>query len=204
MRRGILLAATAITMAFQAGSVRAQDANPFANRKAELPPALSFMVDRGAKLTYLGDEGGLKAYMSQEPGGKFQPVYVTQDGQYLVVGILVHNGVNVTVHQVEAMQQRWEEARRQMADAQKQLAGAATPTGTPSATDAPAPTPVTAPVKAPSATTPTPVVPVPVVPVPNPAIAPAASLPPSSMAPKADLAPATAAKQNTAAAAARS
>jgi protein-disulfide isomerase len=128
MRKAFLLTVSALAAVTALGAAPAfpDDAvSPLANRPQELPPVLRFLTAKGVKLTWIGDQGGVHGYLAEEEHGKMQPVYVTPDGEHLLVGILVRNGgVNETGIQIGEMQQRWADAKRQMDAAQKQFGGA--------------------------------------------------------------------------------
>lgn len=94
--------------------------NPIAARAAEMAPVLSWLQTQGVKLTYLGDEGGLKAYLGESANGKQQVFYVAPDGDHVVAGLLFkRDGMNVTGVQVGEMQQRFREAQQKYEEALK-------------------------------------------------------------------------------------
>ena len=94
--------------------------NPIAARAAEMAPVLSWLQTQGVKLTYLGEEGGLKAYLGESANGKQQVFYVAPDGDHVVAGLLFkRDGMNVTGVQVGEMQQRFREAQQKYEEALK-------------------------------------------------------------------------------------
>ena len=94
--------------------------NPIAARAAEMAPVLSWLQTQGVKLTYIGDEGGLKAYLGESANGKQQVFYVTPDGDHVVAGLLFkRDGMNVTGVQIGEMQQRFREAQQRYEEALK-------------------------------------------------------------------------------------
>lgn len=94
--------------------------NPIAARAAEMAPVLSWLQTQGVKLTYLGDEGGLKAYLGESANGKQQVFYATPDGDHVVAGLLFkRDGMNVTGVQIGEMQQRFREAQQKYDEAMK-------------------------------------------------------------------------------------
>lgn len=91
--------------------------NPLANR-AQLAPVLRFMQAQGVKLTSLGTEGGLPAYLGESPNGLTQIFYVTPDGAHVVAGVLFDvQGSNITGVQIGEMQRRFEAAQKQLGKA---------------------------------------------------------------------------------------
>lgn len=94
--------------------------NPIAARAAEMAPVLSWLQTQGVKLTYLGDEGGLKAYLGESANGKQQVFYATPDGDHVVADLLFkRDGMNVTGVQIGEMQQRFREAQQKYDEAMK-------------------------------------------------------------------------------------
>jgi protein-disulfide isomerase len=80
----------------------------------DLPPVLLWMQRTGIKLTYIGDEGGLRGYLSEGAKGKMQTVYATPDGKNVVAGLLVkRGGDNVTGVQIGEMRARFSAAQSQ-------------------------------------------------------------------------------------------
>jgi protein-disulfide isomerase len=96
--------------------------SPLAGRAVEAPPALKYLQAQGVKLTYLGEDGGLKGYLGENPNGKMQTFYLSPDGNHVIAGLLFRSGgINVTGLQINDMQKRYEDARKQMEDARKQM-----------------------------------------------------------------------------------
>lgn len=94
--------------------------NPIAARAAEMAPVLSWLQTQGVKLTFIGEEGGLKAYLGESANGKQQVFYVTPDGDHVVAGLLFkRDGMNVTGVQIGEMQQRFREAQQRYEEALK-------------------------------------------------------------------------------------
>ena len=101
---------------------------------AKAPPVLQYLMDRGVKLTYLGDAGGLGAYLGESPTGSTQTFYLTPDENHVVAGVLFREGgVNVTGVQIAEMKDRYEEAKKK-AEAAGQSLGSATPETVPAPT----------------------------------------------------------------------
>jgi len=96
----------------------AQGQNPLANREAQLPNVLSWLQTQGVKLTFLGEEGGLRGYLGESANGKMQTFYVTPDGNHVVAGILFRTGgTNVTGVQIGEMRARFESAAKDIVSA---------------------------------------------------------------------------------------
>jgi len=96
----------------------AQGQNPLANREAQLPNVLSWLQTQGVKLTFLGEEGGLRGYLGESANGKMQTFYVTPDGNHVVAGILFRaGGTNVTGVQIGEMRARFESAAKDIVSA---------------------------------------------------------------------------------------
>lgn len=101
---------------------------------AKAAPVLQYLMDSGVKLTYLGDAGGLEAYLGESPTGSTQTFYLTPDKNHVVAGVLFREGgVNVTGVQIAEMQDRYEEAKKRAAAAGETL-GTATPQAVPAPT----------------------------------------------------------------------
>jgi protein-disulfide isomerase len=152
-------------------------ADPFAGRADQVPPALRILKSNGVKATYLGDEGGLKGYLLQSPNSQMQVVYLTPDGNGMVVGPQQRVGTdgklqNVTMIQFAAMRARYqatlrevEESRRaadearakadraaaELAATQQTVGAAEQQLATPQTGTAPSPTPLPAAAAAPHA-----------------------------------------------------
>lgn len=95
-------------------SVAAQATNPLAAREEALAPVLSWMQSLGVKLTYLGDEGGLRGYLAEDANGKMQTIYVMPDREHVVAGLLLkRGGDNITGVQVGEMRARFAKAADQ-------------------------------------------------------------------------------------------
>jgi len=96
----------------------AQGQNPLATREAQLPNVLSWLQTQGVKLTFLGEEGGLRGYLGESANGKMQTFYVTPDGNHVVAGILFRSGgTNVTGVQIGEMRARFESAAKDIVSA---------------------------------------------------------------------------------------
>ena len=112
MRKALMI--TAATYVLAGGAASAQD-NPLANRPQDPPPIVQYFSSQGLKVTAIGQEGGMSGYLLEKADGKMQTVYVTPDGKHVVVGLLVASGgMNVTALQLDAMKQRFEDAKRQV------------------------------------------------------------------------------------------
>lgn len=110
--------ALALAASLAAFPASAQSGNPLAAREAQLPPILSWLQTQGVKLTYLGDEGGLRGYLGESANGKMQTFYVTPDGNHVVAGILFRTGgTNLTGVQIGEMRARFESAAKELESA---------------------------------------------------------------------------------------
>jgi protein-disulfide isomerase len=129
MRRKFLLAAVSV-VAFSFASpapgadAGASTADPFAGRADQVPPALRILKANGVKATYLGDEGGLKGYLLQSPNSQMQVVYLTPDGNGMVVGPQQRVGAdgklqNVTMIQFAAMRARYQTTLREVEESKR-------------------------------------------------------------------------------------
>jgi protein-disulfide isomerase len=122
MRRNTLLsavavAALALSSPSYAGEVPGGGSDPFAGRADQVPSALRILKANGVKATYLGDEGGLKGYLLQSANSQMQVVYLTPDGNGMVVGPQQRVGAdgklqNVTMIQFAAMRARYQATLR--------------------------------------------------------------------------------------------
>jgi hypothetical protein len=107
------------------GQALAQQANPLLNREGLLPAAVMWLQMQGSKLTYLGEEGGVKGYLAEAPNGMTQSVYITPDGNHLITGVLFEKGgKNVTGVQIGEMQKRFNEAAKSASTAANAAADA--------------------------------------------------------------------------------
>lgn len=71
------------------------------------PPQLEALQKSGTKLTYLGNDGGVDAYLGENSVGKMQVFYITPDGKHMIAGLMFRaDGVNVTGLQIARMEQR--------------------------------------------------------------------------------------------------
>ena len=78
-------------------------------------PILTYMESHGVKLTYLGNEGGLKGYLGESVNGHFQTFYVSPDGKHVISGIMNNSqGVNITGVQIGEMQKRFQQAEEML------------------------------------------------------------------------------------------
>lgn len=110
---GLLAAAAAsfASPAFAQSDATAAADNPLANLRNDLPPAIRYLQAQGVKLTFLGEEGGMRGYLGESPTGRMQTFYVAPDGNHVVAGLLFRNGgINVTGVQIGEMQSRFEAA----------------------------------------------------------------------------------------------
>ena len=75
--------------------------------RSPTPPELEALQKSGTKLTYLGNDGGVDAYLGENSVGKMQVFYITPDGKHMIAGLMFRaDGVNVTGLQVARMEQR--------------------------------------------------------------------------------------------------
>lgn len=146
MKKALLGAAVAAAISFYIPTMAmAQDAStvpvqdPFASRSDNLPPALSFLVSKEVKLTYLGEVDGLQGYLGESSDGKQQVFYLLPSGEHIIAGLLFNErGVNLTGVQIESMRARYEALVRQSeADTSaEQEASPPTPGGRPQTSSA--------------------------------------------------------------------
>lgn len=102
-------------IAVLATQATAQTRDPFAQRDARVPPAVAALQAKGVKLTFLGDEGGLRAYLGESANGRMQTFYIAPDGSHFVAGILfTPDGSNVTGVQIGEMRARFDAAARSL------------------------------------------------------------------------------------------
>ncbi len=119
--RAALLASTVFSLAVSAS---AQSANPLADREDKIVPAvLLWSQHSGVKLTYLGNEGGIRGYLGEAPSGNMSTMYVTPDGVHTVLGLLYDEHFseedhNITGQQLAKMRDRY----NRVADAVSKLA----------------------------------------------------------------------------------
>ena len=105
--RGFLIATTILA----ALPAAAQTVNPLAEREGRVPPVVSWLQSQGVKLTFLGEEGGVRGYLGESANGKMQTFYVMPDGNHVVAGILFRSGgTNVTGVQIGEMRARFDAA----------------------------------------------------------------------------------------------
>ena len=152
------------------------EGNPLANR-AQVPAVLRFLQSQGVKLTTLGTEGGLAAYLGESPNGRMQVFYVAPDGGHVVAGLMFDSqGANITGVQLGEMQRRFDTAQKQG------VAGAASPAQAAGASPIAAadPAPASSPTTSAPAIPPAPALPA-AAPKDSPALSPLAS--PSAQAP---------------------
>jgi hypothetical protein len=105
-----ILAALAVSVLATPSLSQETGKNPLAARDAAEAPILSFLRSRQVKLTYLGNDGGVKGYFGESAGGSMQTFYVFPDGDHVLAGVLFLGSDNVTSRQVDAMQRRFEGA----------------------------------------------------------------------------------------------
>jgi len=135
-------------------SLAQQGQNPLAARESQLPAVLGWLQTQGVKLTFLGEEGGLRGYLGESANGKMQTFYVTPDGNHVVAGILFKSGgTNITGVQIGEMRSRFDSASKEISEAtvgsppkvESPVAAPATPAApaeaTPETPGAPAPGP---------------------------------------------------------------
>lgn len=73
--------------------------------------ALSHLEKSGTKLTYIGNDGGLDAYLGESRTGKMQTFYIAPDGKHLIAGLMFRDdGVNITGVQIGKMRERIDRA----------------------------------------------------------------------------------------------
>lgn len=106
-----VFAALAVSVLATPSFSQGVEPNPLAARDAAEAPILSFLRSRQVKLTYLGNDGGVKGYFGESAGGSMQTFYVLPDGNHVLAGVLFSSaGNNITALQVDAMQRRFEGA----------------------------------------------------------------------------------------------
>lgn len=109
--RILLASASFLTFIVGAGISQAQEVNPLAARESKVPAFVSWMQMQGVKLTFLGQEGGLRGYLAESANGKMQTIYITPDGEHAVGGILFKKGgANLTGVQIGEMRARFDAA----------------------------------------------------------------------------------------------
>ena len=124
---GVILAVAAVTAAQAQTTTAAPEAspaeqtsevtNPLASR-AQVAPVLRFLQAKGVKLTSLGTEGSLPAYLGESPNSQMQIFYVTPDGEHVIAGLMFDSqGNNITGVQLGEMQRRFEAAQKQLGKA---------------------------------------------------------------------------------------
>lgn len=170
------------------------EVNPLASRP-QMAAVLRFLQSQGVKLTTLGTEGGLAAYLGESPNSRMQVFYVTPDGTHVIAGLMFDaQGANVTGVQLGEMQRRFESAQKQLSattnPVQSDTASPAQGSAAPSPAQASTPTPSSSPVAPPAAPA-----------LPKAAPAPAAEQPAPAKASSAPSAPSAPSQQKTAAAA---
>lgn len=108
--RAALFASTIFSLA---SAAYAQNANPLADREDKIVPAvLLWSQQSGVKLTYLGNDGGIRGYLAEGPSGNMQAAYVTPDGTHMILGLLYgdnfdSDGSNLTGRQLVQMRDRY-------------------------------------------------------------------------------------------------
>lgn len=116
--RAALFASTILAFASVAS---AETVNPLADREDKIVPAvLLWMQETGVKLTFLGNEGGIRGYLAESAAGNMQTAYVTPDGTHAVLGLLYDEGFNkenLTGKQLTEMRSRYD----QVAEAVRQI-----------------------------------------------------------------------------------
>lgn len=124
---GVILAIAAATAASAQTTAAAPEAssteqpsevsNPLASR-AQVAPVLRFLQAKGVKMTSLGTEGGLPAYLGESPNSQMQIFYVAPDGEHVIAGLMFDSqGNNITGVQLGEMQRRFEAAQKQLGKA---------------------------------------------------------------------------------------
>jgi len=112
----LVIAAAALIVTIPAAAQSQK--NPLAHREAQLPAILSWLQTQGVRLTFLGEEGGLRGYIGESANGKMQTFYVTPDGNHVVAGILFQTGgTNVTGVQIGEMRARFDSASKEIESA---------------------------------------------------------------------------------------
>lgn len=109
MRHAIMTAATAVAMA-AATAANAADKSPF--DRPDPAPGLAYLQSMHIKLTAIGEEHGMLAYLGVHDGDrKKQVFYLTPDGQAVIAGLEVEaGGLNVTGIQLGRMKKAYEDA----------------------------------------------------------------------------------------------
>lgn len=108
--------ALVLSMAFflPVTSFSAQLVDPLAGRDDKIIPAvLMWMQQTGVKLTYLGNDGGIRGYLAESATGNMQTVYVAPTPTFAVIGLLYgmdysKSGANLTGKQLDEMRQRYD------------------------------------------------------------------------------------------------
>lgn len=73
-----------------------------------VPMALTYLKHETTSLIYLGDQGGVRAYLGRATGGLTQTFYIWPNGVNFVAGTLFDaNGKNVSSAQIKAMKARF-------------------------------------------------------------------------------------------------
>jgi hypothetical protein len=73
------------------------------------PAAVIYLEKEGVKLTYLGGDGGIRAYLGQDPQGKFQAFYIAPDGTHFIAGLMFgESGQDTTGAQIQQMKDRFQ------------------------------------------------------------------------------------------------
>lgn len=115
------------TLVLGASPVIAQDngaIDALMRRDSILPPVLTWLQQQGSKLTFIGEEAGLKGYLVESPKGTAQVVYVAPDGKHIVLGLLFEQGgKNVTGIQIGEMRRRFDNAAKALGDGSASVFG---------------------------------------------------------------------------------
>lgn len=123
MRYQVIAAAVAATLG-ASHPVFSQESSsgPLGPRPSDPPAALGYLQGKGVKLTFLGEDGGLRGYLGESPENKMQTFYVTPDGQNVVAGMMFRaGGTNVTGVQIGEMQARLDNEKAKLQTAKKEL-----------------------------------------------------------------------------------
>ncbi len=92
----------------------AQLVDPLAGREDKIVPAvLMWLQETGVKLTYLGNEGGIRGYLAESATGNMQTVYVAPTPTYAVIGLLYgmdysQPSSNLTGQQLDELRKRYD------------------------------------------------------------------------------------------------
>ncbi|MFC4236182.1 thioredoxin fold domain-containing protein [Thalassospira xianhensis] len=110
VRSGVI----ALSLACASTAAIAQE-NPLSARSEVLPTALANLTDKGVRLTFLDERGGVRGYLGESRDGKMQVFYLMPDNDYVIVGTLLRaDGLNITGLQIADMQDRFAQFRNEV------------------------------------------------------------------------------------------